>query len=115
MKTQNEIALELIKSRHISNWYLDKPYKSLGSVLHWLYVYTILDIAETAMVGGQSTSGAIVKYRSEPFAHIYWNDELQMPIFVFLEHKPTNSYWKKEGTHLQYLYLKDLLHDSNSL
>lgn len=106
--TQKEIILERLKSRHTGNWYPDTPYKSLGSVLHWLYIYTTLDIAETATVGGgDGPTGAFVRFGGTPFAHVYWNDELQMPIFRFLD----NSYWKKEGARVQYIYLKDLLHE----
>jgi len=108
-RSQQDIILEHLEGRHQTNWYDFKPYKSIGCILHWLYVYTTLNIAETAIVG----NGKIWTDLSEKilFATFIWNDKIEMPIFTFMK---KSGYWYNEGTRLQAIYLTKTFQNKKS-
>ena len=74
---QEKIYFSHMFSRHTSNWYPNK-YKSIGSILHYWYVYDELFIVEHIIIGDGK-----IYYPDENtlIANYIWNEELQMPIF----------------------------------
>lgn len=50
-KSQEQIIFENLHSSHLGGWWRSYPPKSLGNVIHWIYVYGKLDIAERVTVG----------------------------------------------------------------
>lgn len=50
-KLQDQIIFENLYYRHKGGWWRNKPFGSLGNIIHWLYVYGTLQIAETCQVG----------------------------------------------------------------
>ena len=75
-KTQDQIKLSNMQSDHIMAWVSDKPQKSLGAVLHWLYVYATFDISEIATVGQGE-----VNYQNKKFATFHFDEKREMVIF----------------------------------
>jgi hypothetical protein len=49
--TQDEIKYINMDSNHLSGWLWNAPFKSLGNVIHWIYTYSNLHIAESIQVG----------------------------------------------------------------
>lgn len=74
--TQDEIKFENMQSANVVGLYHSSPYKSLGHVLHWLYVFATFDIMENCVVGNDT-----VIYHGKIIAEILWNDNLLIPIF----------------------------------
>lgn len=50
-KSQKQISFENLYLRHKGGWWRNKPFHSLGNIIHWLYVYGTLHIAENCTVG----------------------------------------------------------------
>jgi hypothetical protein len=92
--TQDEIIFENTQGDHKTGWYREYPYKSSGNILHWLYVYAGLNVAETAIVHSDH-----VTYHGEVYATFTWNDELQLPVFKFGEKVPA-YFQKKQDVYL---------------
>jgi hypothetical protein len=95
--TQAEIQFENLQSRIQLSWYRGSPYKTIGNVLYWLYVYGCLSLAEMAIIdenkvwAGLSQKNLIATFR--------WDDSLCMPIFDFVKPEYDNL------ADRQYLYL----------
>lgn len=76
---QLRIRLENMKGNHEHGWYKQYTYMSLGCLLHWVYVYSMLKYAETVC----SDMRGNLTYHGKPFASYTFDDVLQMPIFKF--------------------------------
>jgi len=86
--TEQEIIIaNNLHANHLGGWCNNCPYKSLGNVIHWIYTYAKLDIAERIQVGND-----VVELYGEKYADIKWDDKLQMPIFEFTNHKNAHSF-----------------------
>ena len=72
--------LDYYNHRIESSWWKKYPYKSLGEILHWLYVYCNLNIAEKAIV-----SKSTIMYCNVLFADFKYDEEKKMPIFQFVD------------------------------
>jgi hypothetical protein len=57
-KSQDQISFENLHSRHLTGFWKEYELPSLGNVIHWIYVYCNLDIAEMVTVG----DGVIMLY-----------------------------------------------------
>jgi hypothetical protein len=79
-KTQHQIRFENAHLRHLTGWWKNTPPMSLGSIMHWIYVYSNLHTAERISVGS-----GIVSLGGDVLATIDYNEELRMPIFTFSE------------------------------
>lgn len=77
--TQQQILFENLSAKHESGWYRAHPYKSIGCVMHWLYVYSDLNISDNCSFNLQGN----VKLGGEKLASYTFDDELQMPVFIF--------------------------------
>jgi len=77
LMTQEEIKFENMQSNRLGGWHRESPYKSLGNILNWLYVFGTFDMMENAMVGENE-----ITYRGDVLAKIIWNDDLLMPMLV---------------------------------
>lgn len=98
--TQEQLELKNIQFRIKDGYLKNHPFKSLGNVLHWLYVYGNLKLAESATVGN-----GIVTYNGKNLASYVFDEQLQMPIFTF---DLKFDFWGAELFRKQALYLKDL-------
>ena len=74
--TQDEIKYLNIDSEHYRGWCWDSPFKSLGNVIHWIYVFANLRIAESILVGENE-----VYLWGDKIADIEWDEEYKMPVF----------------------------------
>jgi len=81
-KSQDEIKFENLYSNSLGGFWSHYQYESMGNVIHWLYTYTNLDIAEQATIGGGE-----VHYRGELLARFTFNPKLEMPIFYEINDK----------------------------
>ncbi len=79
-KTQHQIIFENTYLKHLTGWWKRYPYPALGSIIHWIYVYGTLNMAERIQVGDDE-----VKYNGKVLATIVYDDNLKMPIFSFNE------------------------------
>ena len=82
-KSQDQIKFENLYSNSLGGFWKHYQYESAGNVIHWLYVYTNLDIAEQATIG----SGE-VHYRGELLARFTFNPKLEIPLFYEINDKP---------------------------
>jgi hypothetical protein len=89
MSKQDEIKFENMISDDQTRWWTcprnekGELYISLGTVLHFLYVYGNFDMAETATVGDGK-----VNYHGEQvatFTTFKETDKYKLPIFTFIE------------------------------
>lgn len=77
---QIQIQFENMLANSKNNWWSHYKYPSIGCILSWLYVYGTFDIAENATVGNNT-----VQYHGEKIANYKMDDELQMPVFEFID------------------------------
>lgn len=76
--SQEEIRFQNVAVNHYAGWWHDCPYKSIGSIMHWIYVYSNLHIAESIIIGQDSAT-----LFGKPYCTFMFDDSLQMPIFKF--------------------------------
>lgn len=76
IKSQDQIQFENLYSNSLGTWWSAYPPGSLGNIIHWVYVYTMLHIAEEVTIGNNE-----VRYRGDLLARFTLNEKLQMPIF----------------------------------
>lgn len=83
----------------ISGPYNRYGYKSFGSIIHWVYVYTsMISIADTVTVG----DGTVLLY-GKPFATYVFDEDLQIPVFSFESEHPFNDnyYNRRQATFME--------------
>lgn len=78
-KSQDRIKFENLYNNSLSTWWSKYPFESFGSVIHWIYVYTNLNIAEQVTVGNNE-----VNYNGKLVARYTFNDKLQIPLFYHI-------------------------------
>jgi len=76
--TQDEIKYINMDSNHLSGWLWNAPFKSLGNVIHWIYTYSNLHIAEPIQVGNN-----VVELYGKKIADIEWNAKMKIPTFIW--------------------------------
>lgn len=77
--SQEEIKFQLIAVKHFTGWNRTCPYKSIGSIIHWIYVYCGLNIAERITVSIDH-----VNLNDKIYATFILDDEYEIPVFTFL-------------------------------
>jgi len=82
-KSQDQIKFENLYTSSLGGYCRSYKYKSLGNAIHWIYIYTNLNISEQITVGNDE-----VHLYGKLLARITWNDELQMPIFSNIDDGP---------------------------
>ena len=82
-KSQDQIKFENLFSKSLTTWWSNYKLGSLGNIIHWIYVYTSLNIAEIITVGNGE-----VHYREKLLARFTLNDKLDMPIFFDIDDDP---------------------------
>jgi len=80
--SQDEIKFENMQHHRVGGWHRGYPYKSVGDILNWLYVFGTFDMMENAMIGSDE-----IQYRGELLAKIKWDDNLLMPILTNVHEK----------------------------
>jgi hypothetical protein len=106
--TQEQIRFENMKINHEGGWFREYPFKSIGNIMHWIYVYAGLNVADSSTYGD-----GVVDFFGKRIATFIWDEELKMPIFDFkdgYEHasdqqkiylsfvkKKDNEKWKELG------------------
>jgi hypothetical protein len=86
MTEQEKIRFENMMSADQGNWWpcgVNKDgsfYLSLGTVLHFLYMFGNFNMAENCTVGDYK-----VTYHGEVVATFEWSEKLNVPIFKFIE------------------------------
>lgn len=86
MTEQEEIRFENMMSKDQGNWWSctkdadGKFYCSLGTILHFLYMFGNFNMAETCTVGDYK-----VTFHGETVATFEWSEKLNVPIFKFIE------------------------------
>jgi len=98
--TQEQIQIQNMQFRVNDGYLRFSPFKSIGNVLHWLYVYGNLKLADSAIVGD-----GIVEYQGKPLASFIFDEGLKMPIFTF---DLKFDVWGTGLFRKQNLYLKNL-------
>ena len=81
-KNQNKIQFENLHTKHLGGWWGNSPIKSLGNIIHWLYTYGTLDIAEQVTVGDGEVhwfGRLMVKFK-------YTEENPEIPFFYDLEY-----------------------------
>jgi hypothetical protein len=75
-KNDKELIFQNSQQCHLKGWYFDSPYKTLGCILHWLYVFGITELKEKTTITDDEIicdGNTILKYT--------WDDQFLMPIF----------------------------------
>ncbi len=79
--TQEEIRFSNQLSTHWTGYCRECDFKSLGSVLHYLHVYSNnISLADSVKVGERE-----VFYHNEQIASFILDYELRMPVFTFID------------------------------
>jgi hypothetical protein len=84
-KPQDQIIFENLYLRHKGGWWRNKPFNSLGNVIHWLYVYGTLQIAEICTVGD-----GYVKYHDFMMKFKFTDENPHIPYFYDLDNENFN-------------------------
>jgi hypothetical protein len=74
--TDNELIFKSIQKSHLSGWYYESPYKTLGCILHWLCVFGLIELKEQTIITNDEIicdGDIILKYT--------WDDQFLMPVF----------------------------------
>lgn len=85
-KEQFQIRFDNMMSHDTTNWWpcsKDKDgnvYLSVGTILHFLYMYGTFDMAETCTVGSGS-----VNYHGQQIATFEMSEKYKIPVFKFIE------------------------------
>ena len=101
--TTNEIIenekniYESIVEKLNTGWYKGYEFKSVGTILSFIYAYTSLNIAEKVIVHPNK-----VELHGRDFAYYGWDDKKKIPIFSFV----MDNELGKDYTHYQNIYLK---------
>lgn len=80
VKPQHQIIFENLYIKHKGGWWRNKPFKSLGNIIHWLYVYGTLGIAEICTVGD-----GYVKYYEFTMKFKFTDEYPHIPYFYDLD------------------------------
>lgn len=72
------IRFRNLLTNHLGGWWCEHKYKSVGNIIHWIYVYSMLSIAETVTIGD-----GVVNHHGVILATYVFDDELKMPVFEF--------------------------------
>jgi hypothetical protein len=84
--TQEEIRFENMMSSDQGSWWPcskdkdGKLYLSLGTILHFIYMYGSFNMAETCQVGDYK-----VRYQGEEAATFEMSEKYHIPVFKFIE------------------------------
>ena len=81
-KSQDQIKLENLHTKHLGGWWGTYPPKSLGNIIHWLYTYGTLDIAERVTVG----DGEIHWFGRLMLKFKFMDENPEIPFFYDLEY-----------------------------
>lgn len=71
-KSQEQIRFENLYTSHYGGWWKNYSPKSIGNIIHWIYVFGTLTMAETVTIGDNK---------------IYWHGNLLMK-FKYLDDMP---------------------------
>lgn len=75
---QQEIRFENMDINHKGGWFREYPFRSVGNVMHWIYVYAGLHVADSATYGDGT-----VDLHGKRVATFIWDETLKMPVFDF--------------------------------
>lgn len=102
--TTNEIIenekniYESIVEKLESGWYKQYEFKSVGTILSFIYAYTSLNIAEKVIVHPNK-----VELHGRDFAYYGWDDKKKIPIFSFvLDYDFRENYIFNQNIYLKY-------------
>lgn len=77
---QFRIHFENLLTKKLSGYARSYKFNSVGNIIHWLYVYGTLEVAESVQIGAKS-----IVYHGTTIATYENDEELQMPIFTFID------------------------------
>ena len=93
MKTQEQKRIEHLRCAYLTRHHRSSPFKSLGQILAFIYVYGGYTLMESCTVG----DGVVYRW-SKPFATFVFDEEKEIPIFTFITQEDRNSYrWVAES------------------
>jgi hypothetical protein len=103
--TQEEIKFYNMHTNHIGGWYSECPFKSAGNLIHWIYVYAGLPVADSITVGQDG-----IDYLGQKLVLYEFNEDIQMPEFGdnFFSFKEIISQTRSRIFENQRLYLRHL-------
>jgi hypothetical protein len=104
-KTQEEIIYENILMDSKGGFWSRYPYGSGGNVIHWIYTYCNLQLAENITL-----NDGYISYKGEKIADVEWNDDYQIPIFHWTEYFKEEYLYYVKG---QEIFLKKYLNSKN--
>ena len=79
-KPQEQIIFENLYLKHKGGWWRNHPFESLGNIIHWLYVYGTLQIAENCTVGD-----GYVNYHNFNIKFKFTDEHPHIPYFYSLD------------------------------
>jgi hypothetical protein len=86
-----------LKLKHQTGRLRNHKYKSVGNILHWIYVYGNYDLSNKVQVSADT-----VEFSGDILATYIFDDVKQIPIFEF---NKNFEYWGKELAEQQNIYL----------
>jgi len=93
MKSQEQIRIDNLKIVYLTRHHRNCPFKSLGQILAFIYVYGGYTLMESVTVGDN-----IVYKWNKPLLTFIFDEEKQIPIFTFITQEDGNSYkWMAES------------------
>lgn len=95
-KSQEQIRFENMYVDSIGGWWSEYPLGSAGNIIHWIYVYTMLRIADSVTVGENE-----VQLYEKPLARFVIDEERQMPIFIILNNDIDPNFYENQEIFLQ--------------
>lgn len=94
-KSQKQISFENLYLRHKSGWWRNHPFESLGNIIHWLYVYGTLQIAENCTVGNR-----YVNYHNFTMKFKFADENPHIPYFYDLDNNKYDFILKSQEDYL---------------
>ena len=94
-KSQEQIIFENLYRTHKGGWWRNHPFRSVGNVIHWLYVYGTLQIAELCTVGD-----GYVEYHDMRMKFKFTDENPHIPHFYGLDNEKYSFILKNQEYYL---------------
>lgn len=97
MLNKDTIEYNSLKLKHQTGHLRNYKYKSVGNIMHWIYVYGNYDLLSRIKVSANT-----LELSGDTLATFIFDDVKQMPVFEF---NKNIEYWGKELAEKQKIYL----------
>lgn len=103
---QFKIRFTNILTNHLAGWWRNYEPGTCGNVIHWIYTYSMLSVAENVQVGNGT-----VTLHGEDFATYTFDDKLNIPVFDFCNKDKHDWIIDNQRIYLEGLEREDLTKD----